>query len=111
MKNYVQHGDTIPLTAPAGGVVGGNGYLIGSLFVVALFSTGEGKSFEGQTEGVIRLPKATGSAWTEGAKLYWNDTSKYVTVTATDNTFIGYAAAAAASADTAGNVLLRQAGV
>ena len=111
MKNFVQPGDILSLTAPAGGVVSGKAYLTGALLVVAVHSADAGGPFEGAVNGVFTLPKATGSAWTEGAKLYWNDTSKYVTVTATDNTFIGYAAAAAAAADTTGNVLLRQAGV
>lgn len=111
MKNFVQVGDTLTFTAPAGGVVSGDAYLIGALLVVAVASADAGEPFEGKVSGVFTLPKATGSAWTEGAKLYWNDTSRYVTVTATDNTFIGYAAAAAASAATVGNVLLRQAGV
>lgn len=48
--------------------------------------------------------KATGEAWTMGAKLYWDDTAKKFTTTATANTLCGYAAAPAASADTTGSV-------
>jgi predicted RecA/RadA family phage recombinase len=110
MKNYIQDGKTITLTAPAGGVVSGVGVLIGALFVVPLFSAGVSESFEARTTGVVQLPKASGAV-TEGAKLYWDNTAKNVTTTATANTFIGYAAGAQASGDATVNVLLRQAGV
>ena len=49
-------------------------------------------------------PKATGEAWTMGQKLYWDNTAKKFTTTATSNTLCGYAAAPAASADTTGSV-------
>ena len=35
MKTYVQPGEVLPFTAPAGGVVSGGFYLIGTLVVVA----------------------------------------------------------------------------
>lgn len=110
MKNYVQDGKTITLTAPAGGVTTGVGVLIGALFVVPLFSAAVSEPFEARVSGVATLPKASGAV-TEGAKLYWDNTAKNVTTTATSNTFIGYAAAAQASGDATVNVLLRQAGV
>jgi len=110
MKNYTQDGKTITLTAPAGGVASGAGVLIGSLFVVPLHSASAGEAFEARTTGVIEMPKAAGAV-TEGAKLYWDNTAKNVTTTATANTFIGYAAQAQASGDATVRVLLRQAGV
>lgn len=110
MKNYVQDGKAITLTAPSGGVVSGNGYLVGALFVVALHSAAVGESFEARTIGVITLPKASG-AIAEGVKLYWDNTAKNITTTATNNTFIGYATKAQVSGDTTVDVLLRQAGV
>ena len=62
MKNYVQSGGTVTLTAPAGGVVGGNAYLIGSLFVVAVFSAAASMPFAGKTIGVFELSKTTTTA-------------------------------------------------
>jgi predicted RecA/RadA family phage recombinase len=106
MKNYVQDGDMLDLVAPSGGVVSGTAYLIGAILIVAAVSAAEGEAFAGATEGVYTLPKTTGEAWTQGAKLYWNDTTKKLTTTASGNTLVGVATAAAASADTSGNCRL-----
>lgn len=106
MKNYVQPGHTLDLTAPAGGVVSGTGYLIGTMFVVASVTAAAGATFAARLEGVYTLTKAAGAAWTEGAAVYWDNTAKNVTTTASGNTKIGVAAAVAASGDTLGNVRL-----
>lgn len=105
MKNFIKCGDTLTLTAPVGGVVGGTAYLIGAILVVAVASVAAGAQFEGRRVGVFTLPKATG-AWTEGALLYWDDTAKNLTTTSTSNRRIGCAAAAALSGDATGQVLL-----
>lgn len=44
--------------------------------------------------------KATGEAWAVGAKIYWDNTAKKFTTTATSNTLCGYALGAALAADT-----------
>lgn len=49
-------------------------------------------------------PKATGSAWVVGEKIYWDDTAKKFTDVSTSNTLCGYASAAAASGDTTGSL-------
>jgi len=91
MRNFKQPGDVLDLTAPSGGVVGGTGYLIGALFVVAAADADEGDQFEGQRSGVFELPKATGQTWSEGARIYWDDSAKKCTTTVTSNTLIGAA--------------------
>lgn len=106
MNNFVQIGENLTLTAPSGGVTSGLGYLIGSLFVVATVTADEGEAFVGRVIGVVTLVKTTGQAWTEGLKLYWDNTAKKVTSTAGGNTLIGVASEAAASADATGNVRL-----
>lgn len=98
MKNYVQPGESLDLTAPSGGVVSGTMYKIGSILCVAAASVAAGLKFAGYRVGVFDLPKASGAV-TEGATLYWDDTAKNLTTTATANTKAGYAAAAAASGD------------
>lgn len=110
MKNFVQRGEKLEFAAPAGGVVGGNAYVIGSLVVVAEASAPEGARFVGVAEGVFVLPKATG-AWTEGALLYW-DTANNNLVTASSATArrVGCAAAAAAADATTGVVRLNGVG-
>jgi predicted RecA/RadA family phage recombinase len=106
MQNYVQEGDVLTLTAPSGGVVSGTTYKIGALVVVAQVSAAEGESFSAVAEGVCTLTKTTSQAWTEGQRLYWDDSGKKWTTTAQGNTYGGVAAAAAQSADTSGNVRL-----
>lgn len=104
MKNLIQKGDTLSLTAPAD-VVGGQGILVGSIFGVCSHDAKSGETMEVAVEGVFDLPKATG-ALTEGAKLYWDNTAKNITTTATSNTLIGAAVAVAASGDATGRVRL-----
>ncbi|MGF7163263.1 putative RecA/RadA family phage recombinase [Rhodoligotrophos appendicifer] len=105
-KNFVQPGDTLTLTAPSGGVVSGVAYLIGSLLVVAQVSKAQGLPFAGKPRGVWVLPKTSAQAWTEGVKVYWDNTNKVVTTTATDNTLVGFAVEAAANPSATGVVWL-----
>ena len=107
MKNYISDGDVVSAAAPYD-VASGGGALIGSLFGVAVDTALSGTSVQLKTTGVFTLPKATGQAWTYGAKLYWDDSNKNCTTTASGNTLIGVALAAAASGDTSGTVRLNQ---
>lgn len=109
MKNYVQKGDILSLTAPSGGVVSGSAYLIGAMIVVAKHSAAQDQKFEAATEGVFSLPKAAGQAPAEGAKLYWDNTAKNLTTSPSGNTFAGYAVAAALTGDALVLVRLRTA--
>ncbi len=106
MKNKLLSGDTLTFTAPVGGVVSGTPLLMGSLLVVPTVSADAGASFSCERAGVFTLPKASGSAWTVGEKLYWDDTAKAITDTPTNNTLVGVAYVAAGSSDTTGVVLL-----
>lgn len=106
MQNYKQTGDVMTFTAPTGGVVSGVGYKIGQLFVVALVSAAVGLPFAGQVTGVVTLPKNATQALTEGALLYWDNTAKNVTTTATANLLIGCSAAVATAAATSVDVRL-----
>jgi predicted RecA/RadA family phage recombinase len=107
MKNYVAPGEKLPLTAPAGGVVSGQAYLIGTLVVVAEVTAAAGAAFTGLVRGVVTHAKAAG-AWTEGAKLYFDNATgaKNFTTVSTGNTLVGVAAKAAASGDASGTLLL-----
>lgn len=105
MKNYVQPGNVITLTAPAGGVKSGDALLVGSLFGVAAYDAAAGEEVETSLVGVYALPKATG-ALAEGAKVYWDSTAKAVTGTASGNKLIGAVIRAAGSAETLARVRL-----
>lgn len=80
MRNFNGVADVVTLTAPAGGVVGGTGYVIGAMFVVAVAGAAAGAQFAGQRTGLIVLPKATGGGTdiAEGARLWWDNTNKRV---------------------------------
>lgn len=106
MNNFVSPGEVLTLTAPIGGVTKGLGYRIGSLVVLATVTADAGDLFAGLVEGVATVLKATGSAWTEGEKLYWDNSAKKFTDSAGGNTLVGVAAAAAGSGDTTGKVRL-----
>lgn len=103
MKNFIQLGDVISVTAPAT-VASGAGVLVGSLFGVAAHAATSGQPVEIATKGVFSLAKTGGEAWTQGVRVYWSGTA--VTTTVGTNKLIGVAAAAAASGDTVGPVLL-----
>lgn len=104
-KNYIQEGDTLPLTAPYARS-SGQGALIGSLFCVALGDVANGAEGSFATQGVFELNKTSAQAWTQGAKIYWDNTAKECTTTSTSNTLIGCAAEAAANPSSTGIVRL-----
>lgn len=105
-SNFVREGVHLPLTAPTGGVVAGSGYLIGTLFVVALVSAAEGASFTGRVEGVFTLPKTSAQAWTEGQKVFWDNSNHRADSDSTVGQLIGAAAAVAANPSATGSVRL-----
>lgn len=102
MKNFVQRGDSLDLTAPAGGLASGQGHLFGDLFAVAFTDIAAGEKGSCAVTGVFDLPKATGEALAEGTAAYWDGTA--VTGTAAGNTLIGHVTEAAASATTVARV-------
>jgi len=102
--NYVQEGKTLNYTAGAD-ITSGQFVLIGTIGAVAKTDIANGKTGAVHISGVFSIPKATGAV-TQGAKLYWDESESEVTTTATDNTLIGVAAAAAASGDSNAQVLL-----
>lgn len=107
MKNYVQPGNTITLTAPYD-VASGDGLLVGSIFGVAAGDAANGKTVEAALIGVFDLTKAASQAWAAGDKVYWDNTAKVATKTASGNTAIGVAteAVGGGASDTIGRVRL-----
>jgi predicted RecA/RadA family phage recombinase len=106
MKSFLLQGDTLTLTAPAGGVTSGVPVLIGAgIFGVPVTDAVAGDSFALKTSGVYAdASKAAGAAWAEGDYLYWDNTAKNFTKTSASNTRVGVATRAALSADTTGDV-------
>ena len=110
MKNYVQPGKTITLTAPYA-VTSGDGLLVGSIFGVATGTAALGEAVEAALVGVYDLKKVASQAWAAGDKIYWDNTAKNTTKTLTSNTLIGVAieAVAGGAGDTIGRVRLNAA--
>lgn len=77
MRNFIKPGEVVTRTAPVGGVVGGDAYLIGSLLVIAAGDADAGDPFEGHTVGVFEMPK-DGVALSEGQRVFWDDTAKEI---------------------------------
>lgn len=94
MRNYVQTGDVVALTAPAA-LKSGDGFLVGAMFGVAVKDAASGESVDARVTGVIELPKAA-VAIAQGVQLYWDDTAKAVTTASASNTLIGKATETAA---------------
>ena len=105
MQNYRNPGENIPLPAPAD-VLSGQAQLVGAIFGVAQFDAPAGERCVYVRRGVFTLPKTSAQAWTVGAKVYWDDTNKVVTTTASGNILIGAAVAAVANPSAEGDVLL-----
>lgn len=71
MKNYVQNGDVVTVTAPKA-VASGGGVLVGCLFGIACSSAAEGESLEISTRGVFDLPKAADTIFAAGDRAAWD---------------------------------------
>ncbi|HPE29815.1 MAG TPA: DUF2190 family protein [Parvularculaceae bacterium] len=89
MKNYIQDGNILSLTAPAA-LSSGDGFLSGAIFGVAVKDAASGAKVDAVVEGVVELPKAAG-AINEGVLVYWDNTNSNVTTTSSGNTLIGKA--------------------
>lgn len=105
--NYIQPGSTLTFIAPTGGVTAGVAVKIGSLVVVPVTTTAQTLPFEGMVDGVHTLAKATGTAWTVGATLYFDTAGpNFVTAQSATACRAGHCTEAAASGDATGVVRL-----
>lgn len=111
-SKYVQDGDIMDYANAGSAIASGAVVAVGNLIGVALAdiaaTSGVGSV---ALEGVFTLPKVTGTAWTQGAKLLWDASAgKFDLGTATpatgDISGCCVAFAAAASAATTGLVKL-----
>lgn len=91
--NYIQI-DSFPYDR-----LSGQGAKKGQLFGVTVADTLSGAVGQVATRGVYDLTKKSGDTPGEGALVYWDNTNKYVTTTASGNLLIGCALDAALSGD------------
>ena len=94
MKNFIQPGETLTLTAPST-VTSGQLVVVGSIVGVANFDAASGDDIEVDIEGVFELPKVSGDAIVVGDKLYWNGTALTKTQGTGSKPLVGYAVTAA----------------
>lgn len=105
MKNFVQPGSTLTLTAPYA-VTSGDGLLVGLIFGIACFTAANAATVEANTQGVYDVTALSTDTATVGAAIYWDNTNKRCTTTSSGNTKIGVAVAAKANGDTTVRVRL-----
>lgn len=109
MKNFVQPGDVVTITAPAN-VAAGQLVRVGQLAGVAVSAALSGQPVEIATSGIFDVTKAASQAWTVGAAIYGVGTTTLVatTATTTGNIFLGVAVTAvgAGAGETIGRIRL-----
>lgn len=105
MKNFVQCGDVVTVTAPYA-VASGAGCLVGALFGVAVSAAAISTPVEIKTEGVFDLTTLGTDTPSVGTKAYWDDTNKRLTTTVSTNVLVGVFVAAKSSGPTVGRVRL-----
>ena len=109
MLNKVQEGNSLTYTnSTEEKIAGGSLVIVGEFVGIAVADIPAGESGEIYLKGVYRLAKATGTAFAQGDKIYWNATNKNTVKTATDNIFIGYCFNAEVSGATEANIWLKQ---
>lgn len=107
MKNFIQRGHLLTVTAPAGGCVSGNLYKVGGIIGVATADAAEGIPVELQIGGVFSLAKNSAEAWSVGDPVYLNAGTGVLTKTSAAGLFlVGVATAAAANPSAIGSVRL-----
>lgn len=106
MKNFIQSGNMITVTAPSGGVTSGQGVLIGNLFGIAAKDATQGESVELATTGVYDLPKAANAVLTAGGRVSWDATNSQTVAPATGMVPIGVTILAAGNGMTIARVRL-----
>lgn len=105
-KNFVQHGNTLTCVAPAGGVINGRLYKIGSLIVVADTDAAEGVEFEGHTQGVWNFNQKTAANTPAVNAPAYLTSGGEITTTASGNSLVGVFTVAGVNGSTACQVRL-----
>lgn len=105
MKNFIQSGEILEVIAPYD-VTSGGGVLVGSIFGFAVTSAVSGQPVNIKRKGVFEHAKTSAQAVTQGAALYWDNTNKVLTTTASGNTLVGAAALPAANPSAVGRIVI-----
>lgn len=96
MKNFVQEGDRLQFTNGTGATLtSGSMALVSKRVGVAVADIANAAVGILAMEGVFTIPKLSTDVVAQGDLLYWDNTNKRLTTTASGNTQAGYAQAAA----------------
>lgn len=101
---FVKEGQNIDFVLTANVAVG-DVVVIGSKIGIALTAGSTGDTIAVKTNGVWTMAAVTGTAFSVGDTLYWDDTANNLTKTSTSNTLVGVALEAKESAGTTAKVL------
>lgn len=109
MRTYVQPGNDINFQA-SGNINSGEVLIVGELVGVSTGKYVSGDTGVMEIAGIHKIPKATGTSYGQGDKLWINTTSKLiVTAGGAGTKFLGYAAEASTTA-LVGKVILARPG-
>ena len=110
MRNCIRpDARSVPMVVPyASGILSGQGMLVGAFFGVAAMDAAQNTTVECETRGEFDLPKEPALAISQGARVFWDNTNRRVTTTATGNFSIGIATTAALAADATVRVWLNR---
>lgn len=98
MRNFIQEGKIINVTVSAD-VSAGTAAKHGAAFGAYVNDAKNGGEAQLCVDGVVELPKDNSNI-SQCAIVYWDDTAKKITTTATSNSKVGYATEAAGAAAT-----------
>lgn len=109
MKNFVKRGEVIDYVNTSGSDINsGDLVIIGALIGFAQTDIASGATGAVLLKGVFTVAKAN-MAFTQGAKLYWDNTAKNATTTTTSNTLFAVAHTAALAGDLTAEIQLTNA--
>lgn len=106
MKNFLQAGSNLTTPAPAA-LSSGEVVLVGNIIGIANGAAASGADVDVTTTGVFELAKVGANSFAVGATVYYDATAKLATSTASGNTAIGTAVAAAGSGSATVKVRLK----
>lgn len=117
MRNYVRPGQILDVKNVTGSAVPAGGVIpAGDVVSVAALDAADGEVVAAAVEGVYELPKASGTAWSQGDPLSWDASANAFTPTAAlspasgDITNCAFAASDAGAASKTGQAVLANPG-
>lgn len=103
-STFVQTGNVLTFTAPAGGVTAGLLYVIAGFVVIAQETAAAGADVDGHVCSVHDVPKTSAQAWVVGQDVYLDQTNHVADTDPAKGPRVGAVLAAAANPSSSGRV-------